>query len=271
MNDQLGLRTLVEPGVENEETAVVTTSQNVPAIIPEIPADYSMEGMDGIGRDDLMVPRARVLQPTSKLEGETGWFHFNLTGTAKKTVVAVLLRVQKGRVMWDAEDLGAAPRCASDDDVMPRQGDGYLFGPCADCDQSRWGADKTPPPCSQTYNFLAADTEDDDAPFMISLSKTSLKHAKRILSVFVLKHKPLFSAPVRIMSNLVTSEKGKWYEVTFTPAPAKGFDWRPYREMYLGMKAMDLSTDTERTDAPGASGGDGVTPIGGLDEEELPF
>ncbi len=246
--------------------ALITTSQNVPATIPEIPAECSMEGMEGIGQADLMVPRMRVLQPTSKLEGEAGEFHFNLTGETKKTVVAVLLRVQKGRVMWNPDDLAAAPVCASDNAIHPRSG-GLHSGnyPCAECPQAQWGAENTPPPCSQTYNFLAADTEDDNAPFMLSLSKTSLKHAKRIISVFVLKHKPLWSGPVRIMSILVTSDKGKWYEVTFTPAPAKGFDWRPYREMYLGMRAMELRTDTEQTsDQP-------APPKGGLDEEELPF
>ena len=239
--------------------ALATTSQNVPATIPEIPAELSMEGMEGIEQSDLMVPRMRVLQPTSKLDGTTGEFHFNLTGETKKTVVAVLLRVQKGRVMWNPDDLGAAPVCASDDDKMPRSGGTYA-NPCADCPMSKWGAENPPPACSATYNFLAADTEDDNAPFMLSLSKTSLKHAKRIISVFVLKHKPLWSGPVRIMSILVTGDKGKWYEVTFTPAPPKGFDWRPYREMYLGMKAMELRTDTEPT-----------PPEGGLDEEELPF
>ena len=264
MNEQLGLKERIEPEVQSGETAIATTSQNVPATIPEIPADLSMEGMEGIEQSDLMVPRMRVLQPTSKLDGTTGGFHFNLTGETKKTVVAVLLRVQKGRVMWNPDDLAAAPVCASDDAKTPRSGGTYA-NPCADCPMSKWGAENTPPPCSATYNFLAADTEDDNAPFMLSLSKTSLKHAKRIISVFVLKHKPLWSGPVRIMSILVTSDKGKWYEVTFTPAPARGFDWRPYREMYLGMRAMELRTDTEQTsDQP-------TPPKGGLDEEEIPF
>jgi hypothetical protein len=269
MNEQLGLKERIEPEAQNAETALATTSQNVPATIPEIPAELSMEGMEGIDQSDLMVPRVRVLQPTSKLPGEAGEFHFNLTDTTKKTVVAVLLRVQKGRVMWNPDDLAAAPVCASDDDKMPRAGGTYA-NPCADCPMAKWGADSTPPACSQTYNFLAADTEDDNAPFMISLSKTSLKHGKRIISVFVLKHKPLYSAPVRLMSTLVTSDKGKWYEVTFTPSPAKGFDWRPYREMYLGMRAMELRTDTEQTSSQEARD-QPATPSGGLDEEELPF
>ncbi len=261
MTDQLGLKERIEPEVESNATALATTSQNVPAIIPEIPAELSMEGMEDIGRDDLMVPRARVLQPTSKLEGKTGEFHFNLTGTTKKMIRAVLLRVQKGRVLWNPDDLAAAPVCASDDAIHPRSG-GLHSGnyPCAKCPKAQWGTDNTPPACSATYNFLAADVEDENAPFMISLSKTSLKHGKRILSVFVLKHKPLYSGAVLIMSTLVTSDKGKWYEVTFTPTSTKGFDWRPYREMYLGMKAMELRTDTEPT-----------PPEGGLDEEELPF
>lgn len=266
MTDQLNLKERIEPEAQSKEIAVVTTSQNV----PEIPADLSMEGMEGIDQSDLMVPRARVLQPTSKLEGEAGEFHFNLTGETKKTVLAVLLRVQKGRVMWDAEDLTAAPVCASDDDKTPRPGGVSNGRPCITCQYAKWGQDNTPPPCSQTYNFLATDTEDDNAPFMLSLSKTSLKHAKRIISVFVLKHKPLYSAPVRIMSTLVTSDKGKWYEVTFTPAPAKGFDWRPYREMYLGMRAMELRTDTEQT-AASEPRDQPTPPEDGLGEEELPF
>ncbi len=244
--------------------ALATTSQNVPATIPEIPAELSMEGMEGIGKDDLMIPRARVIQPTSKLDGEPGTFHFNLTGECKDAILAVLLRVKKGRVLWNEIGTSDAPRCASDDGLMPRSG-GAFDGPCDGCTQSRWGEGKTPPACGQTYNFLGADVEDDNTPFMMSLKGASIKHARRIISAFVLKHKPLYSAPVRILAALVTNDKGKFYEVTFMPEPVGGFDWQPYREMYLGLRAADLATDTEQTsDQP-------TPPEGGLDEEEIPF
>lgn len=260
MTSTMDLMTRAAAKDSDEATAVATTSSNVPAI----PEDYGMEGMEGIGQEDLMIPRTRVIQPTSKLEGDAGRFHFSLTGECKPSILAVLLRVKKGRVLWSEIGTSDAPRCASDDGLTPRSG-GAFDGPCEGCSQSQWGAGKTPPACGQTYNFLGADLEDDNAPFMMSLKSSSIKHAKRILSVFVMKRQPLYATPVRIMSTLVTNDKGKFYEVTFTPTTVEGYDWQPYRDMYLGMKATDLSTDTAKTDQ------DEATPEGGLSEEEIPF
>jgi len=230
-----------------------------------IPDEYLGEGLEGIDQDDLTMPRIRVIQPTSKLDGDPGTFHNNLTQATKKRIDAVLLRVTKSRVCWDSGDLAAPPVCASDDAITPRAEYEMVFAKtCASCPQARWGSDGVPPACRFTYNFLGADREDDDAPFVLSLSGASIKQAKRVISAFALKRKPLWSRPVTIQAVEVKNDKGRFYEVAIAPAQAaRDFDWQTYRGLYLALRGETIVADTaptEGTDIPHID-----------DDEEMPF
>ena len=213
--------------------------------------DSGTEGLEDIDQDDLMIPRVRVIQPTSQLDGPPGAFHNNLSGQTKAAIRAALLKVTKSRVFWNTDDLKAAPLCASDDAKVPQTVHaGKYAQKCDGCELAQWGKDKSgnpvPPQCRLTYNFLAADLDDDDTPFILSLAGASVKSARQIISVFVLKRKKLFSRPVYICANEVKNDKGRFYVVVITQNGGGGvFDWRPYQEMYLGLKATAITADTE--------------------------
>lgn len=220
----------------------------LPAVIPPIPAEYADEGMEEIERDDIALPRVRVLQPTSQLEGPRGEFHFSLTGKCKKTIPGVLLRVAKGRVYWEKGNLSGAPLCASDDSKMPRtQYVGGYADRCADCELKEWHQDGTPPECGLTYSFLGVDIEEKDTPFLLTMRGTSVKHARNAFSAPKLQGAPLYATPVTISSVHRTTEKGSFYEVVIVPREVANFDWRPYREMYLLLKTETITADTEQT------------------------
>jgi len=220
----------------------------VDAQVPAIPEDLAGAGLEAMDRSDLVIPRARVIQPTSKLDGKPGEFHFNLTGESKPQIHAVLVNMSKGRVLWST-DLAADPLCASDDARAPRtpqQG----YGPTCDaCPYAQWGDANEPPKCSLVYNFLAADLDDDDAPFILSLHGASIKHAKTVLSAFQLKRQPLFAKPVTISAVETKNDKGRFYEVVLRPdSGTDAFDWRPFAEMYRGYKNTTIQADADRED-----------------------
>jgi len=218
--------------------------------------------MEEIEREDIALPRVRVLQPTSKLEGTRGEFRFSLTGKCKPTIKAVLLRVAKGRVYWDRDNLGDAPLCASDDARAPRpQYEGRYAATCTECELKEWGQDGTPPECGLTYSFLGVDTEENGQPFLLAMRGTSIKHARAAFSSPMLQRKPLYATPVTISSVLKIEEKGRYYEVVIVPDEAPDFDWQPYRAMYLLLKGEIITADTEQT-----NGGKENT-----EEEAIPF
>lgn len=220
------------------------------SLIPAIPQDLAMAGLEEVGREDLIIPRVRIIQPTSKLEGDAGQFHFNLTGECRDSIHAVLLKMTKSRVCWDQDSLGADPLCASDDAKTPRGQYASIYAThCENCPMAQWGEEA--PKCRLMYNFLATDLEGD--LFIIGLGSTSVKHAKKILSVFTLKRKPLFSRSVNIASVQMSDERGKWYEIVITPnGSGRGFDWRPYAEMYQAYQKVMVTADTENPIDPAA-------------------
>ncbi len=237
-----------------EETGLAVREETALAVgdIPDIPEEFATAGLEAVEQGDLIIPRARIVQPTSKLDSKPGEFYFNLTGESKAQIHAVLVNMTKGRVYWSS-DLAADPICASDDAKTPRQPAGQGCGPTCDrCPYAQWGEDGEKPACSLVYNFLAADIEADNAPFILSLHGASVKHAKTILSAFSLKRKPLFSQPVVIASTKVTNDKGVFYEVTMRPCGmesrggGRAFDWRPYAELYKGYKSLTIKADADR-------------------------
>ena len=238
------LREIKQELAVREESALVE--------VPAIPESLAMAGLEEVDRSDLILPRVRVIQPTSKLEGNPGQLHYNLTGEAVDAIHAVLLKMTKSRVCWDKDNLGADPLCASDDAKTPRSQYADIYSDaCASCPMAQWGVESdpsTPPACRLVFNFLAADLDHDDAIFVIGLGATSVKHAKKILSVFTLKRKPLFSQPVMVQAVKAESDKGKWYEVVITPnGGSRQFDWRPYAAMYQAYQAVTVEADIEST------------------------
>lgn len=231
-----------------EQTSVAVREETGLAVtdIPDIPEELATAGLDAVEQSDLIIPRVRIVQPTSKLDGRPGEFYFNLTGESKPQIRAVLVNMTKGRVYWSS-DLAGDPICASDNAKTPRtpvQGCGPT---CETCAYAQWGEDGEKPACSLVYNFLAADLEEDNSPFIISLHGASAKHAKTILSAFSLKRKPLFSEPVVIASSEVKNDKGRFYEVTIRPnGGARGFDWRPYAELYKAYQDLTVRADADR-------------------------
>lgn len=208
-------------------------------------------GAEVLDRSDMIMPRVRVRQPTSKFGApqDAGKIHNNLTEQFNEGIEAVVLRVSKGRVMWPAEfDGGNEPACASDDAIVPREGSGLndkQSGPCAVCPMAQWGDDHVPPACSLVYTYLCADRAGDDMPFLLSAMRTSAKAAKKLntlIKMFGIKRS------ITIVTNLVSGDQGQWYELLFQAGEAlPAEEVQKYAGMAAALAGVMMAVDTENT------------------------
>jgi len=192
--------------------------QQTALTIPAPSALTAPLGLEGVKEsEDLIIPRIRVVQPTSKMSDKAGTFHNNVTETTKLEVQCIFLRLSRTRVYWDPDDLTAPPLCASNDAEEPRsefKENTWIpeSGKCDDCVNSKWHANGDKPACALGYTFLGVDL-DEGMPFFINLSRTSARTAKQIITSFLLRKEALFSRPVILRTEVMEDKRGKWYVV----------------------------------------------------------
>jgi len=197
-----------------------------------------------LDRGDLIIPRIRIIQPTSQIEDSVvGEFHNNVTGHCSDVINVVILRIRKGRVYWDpSATVSDDPLCASDDGLSPR---GTIENPfdegqgCLACRMAQW-IDSQKPPCALVYNYLCVDPETLE-PFVLSLKSTSAKTAKRLN--YLVRQRGFRNA---YQLHLVEckGEKGRWFEARVSDAgPVK----TTARFVALARQLADaeITTDTE--------------------------
>ena len=166
--------------------------ENLPQTRGEAPPPAEVVGgMEDIDKDDLVIPRLKIIQTTAK-EGTPGKFGLNLTMEEFDTVDATLLKVTKGRVMFDKEDLTLPPLCGSQDRIVPAdyftdEADGTvpMSDVCDGCVQAQWDGN-TPPPCSETYTMLMLDVN-TFIPFFLQLKGTAIRPSKSLITAIFLQ------------------------------------------------------------------------------------
>lgn len=194
----------------------------------QLPAEVGdFTGYEGLGEESFIIPRMKIVQPTSK-EGEAGTFLINLTGEAFKEVEAVFIKAERGRVMWNKADTDARePLCRSFDFITP---DDRIENPpcdkCAEritqgnksilkqvCPKSMWGSDNSRPECDELFNILLAMT--DGTPIWFSFSGAQISSVKRYISAIALRRRRLFEFKTTMTLKAVT-EPHRHYVVTFS-------------------------------------------------------
>lgn len=217
---------------------------------------FRIEGMETLGRSDVILPRKTILQPSSKREGEAGDFYDNLTRETVAQLDVVILSITHTRTLWGDDLAVGKPECTSLDAITGS------YGTCVACsfnpevDHKLWN--KGVKRCSLGYLFLCCDRL-TDAMFVFTANKTSARPARVLLSQLVLKRKPVFSAVVRFATKKEQNSQGKFY--TFLPSIAEdlpGVDVARYREMYLAMKGVPIRDVEDVGDMPDAPDSDPV-------------
>lgn len=191
------------------------------------------EGLEGFYGDEgmndslLLIPRIRIVQPTSK-EGNPGFFRHSLSGEEYPSIPIVVVRAEEGRVMWNEDVEVDEVRCRSLDGRVP---DPRLESPmspaCTEpllhsktqhktvCEYAIW-RDKIRPPCDQLIHFLCVDLERGQG-FWISFSGMALKPARQYWSTLRNYKKPLWTFATELTLSEERNNKGRFYVPHFYP------------------------------------------------------
>jgi hypothetical protein len=136
-----------------------------------------MLGLEVFDTGDLVIPRYKIVQPTSK-EGTPGVFKNNQTNAERDKISVVVLAATKGRVCW-GENIEDDPVCRSSNGLQPSEEvenpvnpvcgtkeNGKRFEPV--CPNAIWQDHNQRPVCDEVINLLCL-SRDDQVPFFISL------------------------------------------------------------------------------------------------------
>jgi len=182
-----------------------------------------MLGLEAFDTGDLVIPRYKIVQPTSK-EGTPGVFKNNLTNDETDKVNVVVIAASKGRVCW-GENLDEDPICRSSDGLHPADNietpinsicgtkeDGKRFEPV--CQNAQWRDKNERPLCNEVINLLCIN-RDDQVPFFISLHGTQLKPVRAYLSALGLRKKSLYEYQATLGLKETSNHKGKFFVIQF--------------------------------------------------------
>ena len=182
-----------------------------------------MLGLETFDNGDLIIPRFKIVQPTSK-EGTPGLFRNNLTCEEIDKLNIVALAAAKGRVCW-SDNIDEDPVCRSSNGLVPAQNietpvseicglkeNGKRFEPV--CPNAIWGEKGERPICDEVINLLCIDKH-DQVPFFISLTGTQLKSARAYLSAVGLRRRSLYEYEAVLSLKETANGKGKYFVIQF--------------------------------------------------------
>ncbi len=258
MAEQQGLFDQTATNEDSKEERSTQVTETLAPYRPTVPSTevggFGIEGLEGMGKRDIILPRKTIVQLTSKKSDLYGGFYDNLTQQAVKTIDAVILSITHTRALWSGDPADEKPECTSVDGITGRE-----HGLCAECqfnpdnDPNLWG--KGMKRCSLGYLLLCVDTT-DDSMFVFSALKTSAKSVKPLISQFVNKRRPPFTFVTRFENVKVIEDNNTYY--VFKPSIVKQLEpaeTARYREMYLAMKGVEIK-DIEESDENGEPEGE---------------
>lgn len=176
--------------------------------------DLGIAGLEDFETNAVTIPRITIDH-----ESDAGQFKDNLTGATYTTLRVVILGMIRQRILWPKK-IGESdkPQCKSRNanqgyPVLDGSGkENYPFGsanlsptdllddgngnkylPCKACNLKEWGGtkdDREPPRCSEQFTFVMQDEE--GANMLYTVQRTGLTPAKKYLTSFVQRKKPMF-------------------------------------------------------------------------------
>jgi hypothetical protein len=189
----------------------------LPAVAPPLdPSQYPPE-------DELPLPRVSIIQAMSDAAAKgghkPGLFLNQLTDEEFPVIQGIVLTMGLSRTRWVKGQ--REPICRSRDHD---HGEGDPGGECGKCALAAWGEDDTPPACAENYDLVIVDEQ--EMPFIFSLSKTGIKPARQFIAGAKARGLPLFCFGVEITLRQQTNEQGTFYVPKFAikgQSPAE--DW----------------------------------------------
>jgi hypothetical protein len=274
MADLFDLKPADQPEPTNGGHSVTTTlpPQAVATRPNMLPATdgFGIEGLEGLGQQDMVLPRKSIIQPISEKEGTRGQFYDNISGESVAKVVAVILRISHGATKWSADLSNKTPECRSYDGVT-----GTAHGACnrcqfnAEANAALWelrGDEAKAKRCNRGYELLCADTA-DDTMFLLSARGMSVKPLKTFITALVKKRKSPFAVQVGLEADKKSDSRGNYYVLNLDIIKDLTIEETAlYREQAVAMRDIAIREVDEGEPAAGGNGveegalGDGVLP-----------
>lgn len=255
----------------SKEGALEKSGANVPAYLQKDKG----AGMEKVTKEDLILPRLKLLQPLSPevqeedSEAKAGQMvnsiDAKLNYGSELTFTPILFF--KSRIRWTPRGDDAPPdapkgmECTSTDSLTARDAKGLTKAgePTADCSvcvHQAFSADGKPPRCSLYMNFASLI---DGQPIVVSMEKTKLPAAKNLLTMAsMLKGGglALFAGRYKLSTKKIKNDKGTYYIFVVEAAGITSEeDYSKAKAAYEGLKGSIIVVDQDReTDAPSGDG-----------------
>lgn len=218
-------------------------------------------GYENVEAEDMVLPVLKCLQGMSPEVTEhadkgarAGKFFLSSTQRVFDGVVKLLIvQHHRSRALFPDERNprhAGLERCLSADAIK-----GTKYGYCSDCEHAEWGADREPPVCSLSHNFIVAT---EDGPAILRFNRTSLKAGKDFISAckFSIPPKPLWAHPTILRSVAATSKiNGKdvtYYKMSIswdrsepTAGPLQVMAKALYSQVHAAFEAGKIATADE--------------------------
>ena len=172
--------------------------------------NFSIGDEDGLFKEDLAIPRWKIIQPSCRIEKATnGTFHNTLTGEEKEKLEdVVFLKRYNGRILFPKDDFSGERECWSYDGFLPAKeeilakkrkepksscclqkinGQKVISCPFAMWNNEEGVNGNRSPMCKETIAFLAVDKE--FMPFWIGFHGASIPLIKKLISYVYLQKK----------------------------------------------------------------------------------
>lgn len=206
------------PAKSEKKESVAVGGDNVSAPPAHLDSGFG-EGFEGVGAEDFVVPRLVVVQPTSNLDADKGVFFSKLLNLEIPELRCRVLRLAKGRIMFDTDDLSNPPVCRSNDRIKPSPA---VEDPqaefCAKCPQREWRQNESGDnvqPCQETYNLMVLQ---DGIPYWLSMKGSAISPTKAFITAIGLKCKTLKGNPRDFEVTVKLEERTKKGRTYFVPS-----------------------------------------------------
>jgi len=185
-----------------EEKALTRTQ---PAPLPAITERHylGIEGLEDLTlEEDLVLPRWRIVQYSSTIEGKPGQFNNNLTEEVRNMLELIVLKITPSRAMFDTNRKLV---CMSRNAQVSTSGKS-----CLGCPYAQWGANSEPPACSRGYTLICLDPK-DDTMCLLGAMRTSSPPIKLYFSKLNHEKTPPFNHLTHFFAEDTVGPKGKYF------------------------------------------------------------
>ena len=247
MNDKLNAQTGQEERTinENKGLAVAPTSH---IVTPD-----EMYGFEGLEREDITLPRIKLMQAlsdeVSNGNASPGEWLNTLSGQSYGTQFEfVPISVWKSRTLF-AENRDDSPLCRSTDGFLSVNGHRCMTE-CPHDNAWEW-KDGAPPQCTLGYNYLILPV-DDPFPATVTLDKSSFKTGKALNTLMMAARCPAWFWIYEFYSVRESNQKGSYFVAAVRkkiedgkPVPTDEAMREMAEGFYRMMKSGRIDTDEE--------------------------